>query len=232
MRLSASGKLFGSCLLGALVALSLSACETVRTSVAEVAPPPPPPPPAPPADVTVLPDWRSVITNADRERYARRAEAWEVSLEQALFMDGSGNLEALGDLIRPEAALNDPSIPNGLYRCRTVKLGSQSNDGLGFVVYGWFNCRIQQTAQGQTLVKLTGSQRQHGTFYPESQTHSVLLGSMALSNETSAPAYGQRHDRDVVAVLERIGEQRWRLVTPWPRAESNLDILELVPASR
>ena len=36
--------------------------------------------------------------------------------------------------------------------------------------------------------------------------------------------------RDLVGVLERIGERRWRLVTPWPAAESNLDLLELVPA--
>ena len=52
----------------------------------------------------------------------------------------------------------------------------------------------------------------------------------ALAAEPPANSYGQRPDRDIVAVLERIGEARWRLVIPWPQAESNLDLIELVPA--
>ena len=31
--------------------------------------------------------------------------------------------------------------------------------------------------------------------------------------------------------LERIGERRWRLVIPWPQSESNLDLIELIPAA-
>jgi hypothetical protein len=58
----------------------------------------------------------------------------------------------------------------------------------------------------------------------------VMLGSMALSAEPPANSYGQRPDRDLIAVLERIGPQRWRLVLPWPQYESNLDLIELVPA--
>ncbi len=51
----------------------------------------------------------------------------------------------------------------------------------------------------------------------------VMLGSLALSAEPPANSYGQHPDRDIVAVLERIGEARWRLVIPWPQSESNLD---------
>ena len=58
----------------------------------------------------------------------------------------------------------------------------------------------------------------------------VMLGSMSLASEPPANSYGQRPDRDLVAMLERIGERRWRLVIPWPQAESNLDLIELVPA--
>ncbi len=59
----------------------------------------------------------------------------------------------------------------------------------------------------------------------------VLLGSMALAEEAAAGPYGANPDRDLIAVLERVGERRWRLVVPWPRAESNLDLIELVPAA-
>ena len=30
--------------------------------------------------------------------------------------------------------------------------------------------------------------------------------------------------------VERVGEKRWRLVLPWPKFESIVDVVELVPA--
>ena len=215
--------------------LSAFALSALVAACATTTPPPPPPPPipvAPEAPVgAVLDDWRGVITAADRDRYQRRAAAWSLALEQAKRQPGSGDLAALGELIDPEAARPSVIPPGGNYRCRTVKLGSQGGEaGLGYVVYGWFACRIENTAQGLKLTKLSGSQRQAGLLFPESDREMVFLGSMALASEPGARAYGQRPERDMVSVLERIGENRWRLVTPWPANESNLDILELVPA--
>jgi hypothetical protein len=201
--------------------LALAACAS--------SPPAPPPPPAP---GQVLSDWRGVITPGDRDRYLRRDAAWTLALEQARRLRGSGDLTTLGDLIDPAAARPGVSPPPGDYRCRTVKLGSQGGEGgLGYVVYGWFACRIQQTERGLSFTKLTGSQRPSGLLYPENDRHMVLLGSMALASEPASAAYGQRPERDLTAVLERIGERRWRLVIPWPANESNLDLIELVPAA-
>lgn len=216
---------------GAVMAMSaglLAGCATVVPERVEA----PPPPPPPPVDGAMLVDWRGLITPADRDRYDRREAAWNVALEQARRLGGSGDLDALGDLIDPDAAQPDPILPEGRYRCRTIKLGNPGDDNdLGYVVYGWFACRVQRTDDGLGLVKLTGSQRVQGIFYPENDRHMVLLGAMALANESRAPAYAKRSDRDVVSVLERIGPERWRVVTPWPQEESNLDILELVPAT-
>lgn len=212
---------------GLLLLAGVGACAT--THMGEVAAPPPPPPVG--TGGQVLADWRAVITPDDRRRYNTRDQAWKLALEQSRRQQGSGDLASLGDLLSPSAAMNNAAIPVGNYRCRTVKLGSQSgDDGLGYVVYGWFSCRIENTSQGLRLVKLTGSQRQEGLLYPENGRHQLFLGGMALSSESAAPTYGSNAGRDVMAVLERIGERRWRLVTPWPRNESNLDILELVPA--
>ena len=217
------------------VALPVIALSAVLAACATTPAPPPPPPPVPaapdaPAGV-VLDDWRGVITAADRDRYQRREAAWTLALEQAGRQSGSGDLAALGDLIDRGAGRPSVTPPVGNYRCRTVKLGSQGGEeGLGYVVYGWFACRIENTARGLKLTKLTGSQRQVGLLFPENDREMIFLGSMALASEPAARAYGRRHDRDMVSVLERIGEQRWRLVTPWPAHESNLDILELVPA--
>lgn len=206
--------------------LALAGCAT--HNLGEVAAPPPPPVFE---SGQVLADWRAVITPDDRRRYQTRDQAWKLALEQAGRQRGSGDLSTLGNLLDPSAALDHAAIPAGNYRCRTIKLGSQSgDDGLGYVVYGWFSCRVERTPQGMRMVKLTGSQRPEGLLYPEDNRHQLFLGGMALSSEGAAPAYGGGHDRNIFSVLEKIGEARWRLVTPWPRNESNLDILELVPA--
>lgn len=198
---------------------TLAACATT-----------PPPPPPPVADAPVLNDWRRFVTVADRDRYERLDAAWTLALEQARRQQGSGDLRGTGELIDPAAARPGVTPPVGDYRCRTVKLGSQGGDeGLGYVVYGWFRCRIEDTPQGLRFSKLTGSQRPAGLIFPETDRRMILLGSMALASEPTADSYGQRPDRDVIAVVERIGEARWRLVVPWPQAESNLDLIELVP---
>lgn len=223
--------------LSAILAASLLA-SAILAGCATTPPPPPPPPPsmtvpaAPDAPVgPVLDDWRGVITAADRDRYQRRAAAWTLALEQASRQPGSGDLAALGALTDPNAARPAVSPPPGAYRCRTVKLGSQGDEGgLGYVVYGWFACRIEQTPRGLKLIKRTGSQRPTGLLFPENDREMVFLGSMALASEPAARSYGQRPERDMVGVLERIGDARWRLVIPWPATESNLDLLELVPA--
>ena len=215
-------------------ALMASLLATVLASCATTPPPPPPPPPPSVPDApggAVLSDWRGVITAADRDRYQRRDAAWTLALQQAKRQAGSGDLNSLGDLIDPGAARPSVTPPVGNYRCRTVKLGSQGGEGgLGYVVYGWFACRIEQTPAGLKFSKLTGSQRPSGLLFPENDRQMVFLGSMALASEPAARSYGLRPERDMVAVVERIGDRRWRLVIPWPANESNLDLIELVPA--
>ncbi|GAA0870224.1 DUF4893 domain-containing protein [Brevundimonas basaltis] len=206
----------------AMAALSIAACAAV---------PPPPPIPDGPGSRPVLRDWRGIVTASDRNRYSRLDAAWDLALQQARRQRGSGDLASTGELIDPDAARPGVAPPPGDYRCRTVKLGSQGGeDGLGYVVYGWFGCRIEQTPGGLKFVKTTGSQRPAGLLFPEDERRMVLLGSMALADEPPANSYGQRPERDLIAALERIGEARWRLVIPWPQYESNLDLIELVPA--
>lgn len=216
-------RLLRSSALSILAVLVVAACAST--------PPPPPPPPGGPGSAGALRDWRGIVTTSDRDRYLRRDAAWSLALQQARRQTGSGDLGSLGELIVPGAQRASVAPPPGDYRCRTVKLGSQGGeDGLGYVIYGWFACRIESTPNGLKFSKLTGSQRPGGLLFTENDRQMVMLGSMALASEPPANSYGQRPDRDLVAVLERIGERRWRLVIPWPQAESNLDLIELVPA--
>lgn len=220
--------------------LLLTAAATAIVSACATAPsygpggPVPPPPPAPPSEGPgggVLRDWRGIITSTDRDRLNRIDSAWRTALQQARRSEGSGDLDSVGDLIDPDAALDNPAPPTGRYRCRTVKLGHQGSGGLGFVVYGWFECEIERTPNGLRLVKTTGSQRPSGLLFPEDGDGMVFLGSMALGDEPRANSYGNNDERDFAARFERIGRARWRLVIPWPQTESTLDLIELVPAN-
>ena len=209
---------------------ALCLAPLVAAAACATTPPPPPPPPPGPSGETLM-DWRGIVTAVDRDRYQRLDAAWDLALDQSRRLQGSGNLSRLGELIVPDAARPGVRPSVGDYRCRTVKLGTQADEGgLGYVVYGWFACRIEDTPRGLKFVKATGSQRPSGLLFPENDREMVLLGSMALGAEPDANSYGQTPDRDLVAVLERIGEARWRLVIPWPHNESNLDLIELVPA--
>jgi len=212
--------------------LLLSACATAP-SYGPPYGPTPPPPPAPPSDGPgggLLRDWRGIITQQDRSRLDRIDEAWRRALDQARRSEGSGDLLSVGALIDPHAALDNPTPPSGRYRCRTVKLGHQGATGLGYVVYGWFECEITRTANGLRLVKTTGSQRPSGLLFPEDDLGMVFLGSMALGEEPRANSYGNNDERDFAGRVERIGRNRWRLVIPYPEFESTLDLIELVPA--
>jgi hypothetical protein len=56
----------------------------------------------------------------------------------------------------------------------------------------------------------------------------VFVGANALLRETAAPAYGERPDRNVVGVFERVDNFRYRLALPW-RPGAPLEVYELVP---
>jgi hypothetical protein len=174
--------------------------------------------------------WRAVATPADRDRIKRLGAAWKAALREADAEHGA-EIDTLGMLMVPTAGLTgNLQPPPGAYRCRTVKVGSMSGEGLSYVAYGWFKCTIELTPGGDLiLTKTTGSQRTRGLLYPGNDRRLIFLGAQAWgSDETGYPAYGQMPERDQAGVLQRIGENRWRLVLPWPKQESKLDVMELV----
>ncbi|CAN7321909.1 DUF4893 domain-containing protein [Phenylobacterium sp. LjRoot219] len=171
-------------------------------------------------------DWRQDATAADRQRLSRLDAAWRTALRQA--SSSPRDLKALGPLVKPDAALARPQPTPGAYRCRTVKLGIGGADqGAGLITYGWFRCQVELTPGGDLILrKTTGSQRPIGHLYPDTSRRLAYLGAVAWGDEGPA-RYGRDPERDQVGVFERIGAQRYRLVLPWPKQESTLDILEL-----
>ena len=179
--------------------------------------------------VVAAPDWRSIATDHDRQRIRQWRTAWMQGVQKA---QGSGHGAAIareGVLLQPDAALAWAPPPAGYYQCRMIKVGAKSRDMLDYVAYPPFSCRIREENGVMSFAKLNGSQRPLGLLLPTSGNRMVFLGTLQLGDEVRALEYGRDQERDMAGMIERIGEQRWRLVLPYPHFESTIDILELVP---
>lgn len=171
--------------------------------------------------------WQQAATDVDRARLRDWRTAFARALEQARTGGHAADIAREGVLLNPDAALGGP-IPNGTYRCRVIKVGAKSEGLLNYIAYPAFRCRIEQ-GKAQRFTKLSGSQRQVGLIYPADQLRQVFLGTMVLGDETQAYRYGTDPERDLAGWVERIGDNRWRILFPYPHYESTLDVVELIP---
>lgn len=176
--------------------------------------------------------WRKIVTADDRERLRDWRTAFVSALEAARKSGYSAEIAREGVLLDPDAALGGGPIPNGLYKCRVIKLGAKSEGMLNYASYPGFTCRIDPKKGLQRLAKMGGSQRYVGIIFPNDAIRQVLLGTLVLGDETRALQYGQDDTRNIAGYVERIGADRWRLVMPKPHFESQLDVMELVPLSQ
>lgn len=181
------------------------------------------------ADAIADGSWQSVATRADRDRIRDWWPAWHEALASARSSGHSSAIAAEGALLDPLAALPNPHLPPGTYRCRVIKLGSQGSLSLAYVAYPYFMCRVEAEQDMFSLTKLTGSQRQVGLIFDDNERRKIFLGTLALGDETAAIDYGADQSRNVAGIVERIGPMRWRVVFPRPAFESIVDVMELVP---
>jgi hypothetical protein len=212
---------------GILIAAALAACAAAQEPSPSPAAAPPPATPCDPATVS----WRASATGADRRRLRDWRQAWTDALEQARAGGHAEEISREGALLDPDAALPGPTPPPGDYHCRTIKLGTPSPDLLVYVPYPAFRCRIAVDGDRMTFTKLSGSQRPIGRLFGDVDRRMIFLGTMQLGDEGRSYQYGIDAERDLIGILERTGEQRWRLAFPYPHFESLLDVIELVPAA-
>jgi hypothetical protein len=176
--------------------------------------------------------WKEVATRDDRQRLADWRTSFVKAIEAAKNGGHAADVSREGALLEPDAALGPPTIPNGMYRCRVIKLGAKAESGgLAYVSYPPFICRVKANRELQRLNKLSGSQRYVGLIFPGDAVRQVFLGTLVLGDETRALQYGQDELRDIAGYVERIGPGRWRLIMPKPHFESQLDVMELVPSA-
>jgi hypothetical protein len=174
-------------------------------------------------------NWREIVTADDRTRLRDWRDTFVKALTAARNSGHAAEITREGPLLEPDAAIGGTPIPNGTYRCRTIKLGAKDTGLLDYVAYPAFTCQIRPEDGLQRFTKLGGSQRLVGIIFSDDALRQVLLGTLVLGDEPRALPYSQDEMRDVAAFVERIGPNRWRLVMPQPHFESQLDVMELVP---
>jgi hypothetical protein len=173
--------------------------------------------------------YKQVISENDRLRLRDWRKSFENGLAAAKKSGHGAEIEREGTFLDPDAAIAGPAIPNGMYRCRVIKLGAKDPGNLDYVAYPRFTCRVKAEHALQRLGKLSGPQRYLGLIFPGDAIRNVFLGTLVLADERRALQYGQDEQRDVAGYVERLGPNRWRLVMPAPHFESQIDVMELVP---
>lgn len=176
-------------------------------------------------------DWRKVATMLDKARLLRWRTVLIAAIAEANRAGATAMIAREGALLAPDAALDRPAIPAGAYQCRTIKLGSKGAYTPAFSVRPATRCTISAQDGTIRLTTAQGSQRPRGRIYPGNEWRQIFLGTLSLGDETRGMDYGRDATRDMAGFLERIGEQRWRLILPEPSFESSIDVIELVPAN-
>ena len=185
---------------------------------------------APPTKADV---WQRIASAADIDRIRRTNQAWTTALAEARSRGFRSAVASEGALLKPGGALARPAPTPGSYNCRQIKLGSTTRRGPAFEKFKPFFCYVEVENNLLTIVKQTGSERPAGRLWEDDNPYRLIfLGSLALGDEQTPRAYGDDPKRDMAGVLERIGPFQWRLVIPWPRGTSKLDVFELTPVDK
>lgn len=209
-------------LLVVLAACAQTPAPKVTTALVEV---------AAPAEPQGLPsDWKSIATKTDLDRIERIGAAWAQGLREARAGSFGAEIDKEGPLLDPAAALPRPAPPPGTYRCRIVKLGfGDMERDRALQTFKPFTCFVSVEDALLVFIKANGTDLPAGRLWEDGETRLVFLGAMAPQQGLPAPAYSTEPSRDRSGVVERVGDFRWRLVSPWQSKDARIEVMELVP---
>ena len=176
-------------------------------------------------------EWRVIATSSDRARLRSWRSAWVEALAKARAAGHGREIAAEGALLDPDAGVSGLAPAPGDYACRVIKLGAKGPGLLDYVAYPAFSCRVGAEGDRLSFEKRSGSQRPIGFILPGNDRRAIFLGTLQLGDERLALEYGRDQERDMAGIVERVAPFRYRVVFPWPRLESKLDVIELIPVT-
>lgn len=184
--------------------------------------------PAVAADQTL--DWRAIATDADRERLRGWRDTWLAAMTAARAADPAA-VPADDKLFLPDFALDHALPPMGDYHCRVFRLGGRGTAMAAFSVGDPGLCRIDAAGAHLRFTRLDGRQRPDGLLFAGTTGQGIFLGTLLLSDEAAPIPYGVDDRRDIIGLVDRVGERRWRIAIPDQALGPRIQLIELTPAS-
>lgn len=179
----------------------------------------------------VVADWKRVVTDDDLSRLRNWRVAFLKGLSEATASGQEAKIAREGALLMPDAALENVGLASGRYHCRVIKLGSTVKGVAAFTPYPMFDCLVNDEGEVLSFAKIGGSQRPVGLMFDDGSDRRVFLGTMMFGDESRPLEYGRDATRDMAGTVQRVGDKRWRILLPYPRFESVMDVVELTPAA-
>lgn len=174
-------------------------------------------------------NWAMIATPGDTDRLRRVGAAWTAALTQARPRYAAA-IAREGALLDPAGALTRVAPSPGQYRCRVIVLGNgPGRRRPALQAFKPQTCFVQAEEKLLVLMKATGTALPGGRLWEDGDRRMIFLGAMAGRPGAAAPAYGGDARRDRAGIFERVGDFRWRLVTPWQAGGPPIEVMELVP---
>jgi len=175
------------------------------------------------------PEWAKQATQSDVVRIEQWRKSLEAGVKEAKRTGHGHEISKRAPLFAVSVGERDLALPDGRYHCSITKLGGKDGGGLPYIAYPKFRCMVTSVGKRLQFTKLTGSQMTSGWIYRTNRATGIYLGTSYYGYEDRAPKYGSDKKRDDAAIVERIGERRWRMIFPDPYYESVVDVMELTP---
>ena len=96
--------------------------------------------------------YKEAISEGDRARLRDWRKTFVGALAAARAAGHAADIAREGVLLEPDAALAGPAIPNGMYRCRVIKLAARDAGDHDYAASGPFTCRVRQDAASNASV--------------------------------------------------------------------------------
>lgn len=182
--------------------------------------------------------WQAVISDPDRGRLARLADAWEQARTDITEAGRDADLAALGPVAADPVAANGPSAAPvfpaaGNHECRTILLGWRQgtpHTAPPAQASGWAPCTFTADGILQRIETAPGPQQYLGTLYPDVD-RLIFLGTLRLAGDMGRLRYGEDRDRDQLGVLQAMAPGHWRIALPWPHWTARLVLIEIRTAA-
>ena len=168
-----------------------------------------------------------------------RIDEWQSALVLGVLASGRKEFGSAQYLYQADRPLYSPtlaqpqhSLPPGEYECAKILLtrDADASSGLGFISYSYFRCSVAVVDGLRRFEKITGSQRTKGVILDAPDIEGdVYLGTWQVSDEQDYLDYGVQAERNDAAVVQSLGDGRWRMISTGSLLGGRTEILELKP---